>query len=316
MRYNLKITRSERGSVTVFVVIIFLSVLTLMGMSVSMLSSGEQVVLGDKVSTVQNVYSFIGGGDFALAYIEAGKFENGYLPISIGGIDIYADTMATTSTEKELYDDAQKVMILTNPYNPDYCVKVYFNYAEGSYGSSAVLISGTLDDVDMENGGDCITGAAPPAVDVDALIALAQDQETYYEGNYQPPDGHPGNGNFYEDDGTTPHVTYVDGDLNIDRNDDVYGIYVVTGNVNMEKYSNLYGVIYVASDEARNITMSARTDVYGGICGNTSVESTGLNHGDVYYDQERMGVFDQFEAGGEEEGGGGGMVSNKHWVIG
>jgi len=70
-------------------------------------------------------------------------------------------------------------------------------------------------------------------------IAQAQGQDT---SAFSPPNGWP-NWSYYNTPGV-PNVTWVNGNLTVNSNDDVYGIFVVNGNVDIGYGAQVHGIIY------------------------------------------------------------------------
>lgn len=140
--------------------------------------------------------------------------------------------------------------------------------------------------------------------DKDALIALAQSQTIpsshVINVDYAPPDGWP-NWSFYYDfpANTKPNVTWIKGDLVVNGNKDIYGIFVVEGDVTVTITGNskLYGVIYLPNLGSVIIHgggSPSDMSVYGGIFANGPVTGTG-NHIFVQLFKEYMEFFSKYQ---------------------
>ncbi|MFQ5863946.1 MAG: hypothetical protein ACE5IW_01825 [bacterium] len=135
-----------------------------------------------------------------------------------------------------------------------------------------------------------------PDIDNQALIDMAISQGHVESGSeYQPSHGYP-NFNFYFS-GTTPNVTYVQGDLRVQGGRTVYGIYIVDGDIRLDGSSRVEGVLYMVNPN--NIVIHGggnptESSVTGGILANGDVDGTG-NHITVHYNSEYMGKFAEYE---------------------
>lgn len=135
-----------------------------------------------------------------------------------------------------------------------------------------------------------------PDIDNQALIDLATSQGFVETGpEFSPAHGYP-NFNFYYS-GSTPNVTYVQGDLHVRGGRTVYGIFVVEGDIRLDGSSRVQGVLYMVTPN--NIVIHGggnptESSVTGGIIANGDIDGTG-NHITVHYHSEYMGKFGEYE---------------------
>lgn len=178
-------------------------------------------------------------------------------------------------------------------------VLLLFNPPIGDY---ALFATGDVTNVEsLDESGDpdssllVQNAASLPEIDTDALIDLATSQGHVYSSNFEPASGYP-NYNFYYS-GTTPNVTYVQGELKVKGGRTVYGIFVVDGDIYLEGSSRVHGVLYMT--KTNNIVIHGggsptQSSVTGGIVANGDVDGTG-NHITVHYSSEYMKKFEEYE---------------------
>jgi hypothetical protein len=143
-------------------------------------------------------------------------------------------------------------------------------------------------------------------MDTSSLIALATSQGQAHSGSFSPPDGYPSS-SFYNS-GTTPNVTYIDGDLIVDNGRTVYGIFYVTGNVEVRSsftggIGRIEGIVYLPS-QSSTITMSMEglTSVNGGVISGGNIDGSGWLDGKIQHCPEYMRGFSQFQDDPGSEG--------------
>jgi len=180
-------------------------------------------------------------------------------------------------------------------------VEVKMNY-QPPIGDFAIFSTDDIDNVTaLDEAGDpdpsLMIANAPflPDMDDSTLIAMATVQGHVETGGlFTPSHGYP-NFNFYFG-GTTPNVTWVQGDLRVNGGTTVYGIFVVDGDITLNGSSRVEGVLYLRNDGiiihgGGNPTESSVT---GGIVANGDIDGTG-NHITVHYSSEYMGRFGEHE---------------------
>jgi len=135
-----------------------------------------------------------------------------------------------------------------------------------------------------------------PDMDDSTLIAQATAQgHVKTDSEFIPSHGYP-NFNFYYS-GTTPNVTWVQGDLRVNGGTTIYGIFVVDGSIVLHGSSRVEGVLYMRN--SANIVISGggnptQSSVTGGIVANGDVDGAG-NHITVQYKAEYMKKFEEHE---------------------
>ena len=128
------------------------------------------------------------------------------------------------------------------------------------------------------------------------MIAMATVQgHVETDSVFIPSHGYP-NFNFYFT-GTTPNVTWVQGDLQVNGGRTVYGIFVVDGSIRLNGSSRVEGVLYMRNSS--NIVLHGggnptQSSITGGIVAAGEVNGTG-NHITVHYSSEYMGKFEAHE---------------------
>jgi hypothetical protein len=142
-------------------------------------------------------------------------------------------------------------------------------------------------------------------IDKDSLIKLAYIQDAIEPGHVITTDvtikkDWPANASFYADypANTIPNVTYVNGNLKVQGNATIYGIFVVEKDVIMEAVGTprVEGIIYLPNQY--NVSISGvgipGFNVVGGIIANGQVLGSG--NIDVQFDRDYMKMFsDQFQ---------------------
>lgn len=124
-----------------------------------------------------------------------------------------------------------------------------------------------------------------PYIDYASLVNQSVLQGHIYSGHTHISDGYP-NGNFYYS-GLTPNVTWVDGDLHVQNNRTIYGIYIVEGETTFDENVTVEGIIYTPNTGTL-ITKtkdddSIMTNINGGIITWGGVDGAGYQ---IYVDHE------------------------------
>ncbi|MEJ2628689.1 MAG: hypothetical protein P8078_09055, partial [bacterium] len=242
----MKHKKNEKGFISGFVVF-FVVTLTLMGVGGAILMNGEGGGVASTNELMQTNYAV----ESAMWLTLEANYNNTLdelvdkVPFSIGGVTISAIDTTT----------ANVIRIIASNTNCTREIDASVDYVPGVvgiYSTDAV----DFDDIQMrdEDGDEDKhlikqNQSELPDVDTDNLEAIASGQtdadgnSLYIEGDFTPPyDGWP-NGSFYNDDGP-PNIIYIDGNLTVDDNDEVFGIYVVTGSVDIGYRAQVNGIIY------------------------------------------------------------------------
>jgi len=282
----------EKGGISIaFVFFIILTFSTLGMVSLSLM------VVDSRMSSaylqgVQAQYIAEAGVEYGIKLILNGQTGDYQETVSIGegsfAISIEQDSVLTLISTGDI-DRAEK------------SVEVKINY-QPPIGDFGIFSTDDIDNVTaLDEAGDpdssLMLANAPffPDMDDSTLIALATVQgHVETDSLFTPSHGYP-NFNFYFG-GTTPNVTWVQGDLEVLGGRTVYGIFVVDGDIILHGSSQVEGVLYLRNDGiiihgGGNPTQSSIT---GGIVANGDVDGTG-NHITVNYDSEYMGRFGEHE---------------------
>jgi hypothetical protein len=171
----------------------------------------------------------------------------------------------------------------------------------------SVKFDGTFanSDVDIPPGdgsrdGIVYQSSAYPAPDLDENLfkALATDQigppVHYYGGNFAPGNGYP-NGS-YNYSGSIPNITYVGGNLNVNGNIIVHGVYWVKGEVNLNGNCRVNGIIITEGNIDINGGGNTDPNVYGGIIQYDSSNTNTLTGNGNANLQVNNGFFDDLNS--------------------
>jgi|GEM_PF-825831 len=285
---------SEVGSLSIaFVFFIILTFATLGVVGISLMTTDSRMSVSH-VQTVQAQYLAEAGIEYGISLIFQGQGGPYTETVSAGGgyfsLSIEQDSVELTLTSTGDIDRAEKG------------VQVKMNY-QPPIGDFAIFSTEDIDNVTaLDEAGDpdstLMIANAPflPDMDDSTLIAMATVQgHVETGGEFAPSHGYP-NFNFYFV-GTTPNVTWVQGDLRVNGGTTVYGIFVVDGNIILHGSSRVEGVLYLRSITGIIIHGGGNpteSSVTGGVVANGDIDGTG-NHITVTYNSEYMGKFGEHE---------------------
>ncbi len=103
-----------------------------------------------------------------------------------------------------------------------------------------------------------------PNLDSDVFKAMAIDQGHYHGGNYSAADGNP-NGSYYYS-GSVPNIVFIEGDLTINGNIIMYGVYWIKGNTTVFNGNyQVNGIIICEGDLTMNGGGTQSPNMDGGI---------------------------------------------------
>ncbi|HHS12546.1 MAG TPA: hypothetical protein ENN03_02125 [bacterium] len=279
-------------------VLIFLVTLSLMGLGAYVLIRGEGVNTGRQIQSFQSEYSATGAAYYGIARMKTGGLTAGgsealtigSASVSLSAVSVSASTvhLTVTSTVDDIDTEITVEMQIVNL--ADVAV-----WTTGNVTDVRVLDeSGTQDDNMLISDADSL-----PAMDTAALSALATTQGNYHGSSYTPPNGYPSTSFF--NSGSTPNVTYVDGDLTIENGRTVYGIFVVTGSVTVKSkwgsIGRIEGIVYLPN-ESSTVTMSMEgmTSIRGGVLSGGHIDGTGWLDGTIQHNSTYMQSFASFRS--------------------
>ncbi len=133
-------------------------------------------------------------------------------------------------------------------------------------------ITSAGDNVTYGDGADNVTSGNETGIvyrpadplDEDVFRVLAADQGHYYGGNFSATDNYP-NGSYYYS-GSVPNMTYVNGDLTINGNLQIYGVYWIKGNTTVFNGNyRINGIIICEGDLTMNGGGTLSPNMNGGI---------------------------------------------------
>jgi hypothetical protein len=172
---------------------------------------------------------------------------------------------------QDVSDDASlgpyRIRILASGQNPDTTSEVKVEVFDGAFHEFAVWAKDSVTRVITTDSagvvdllGNLVMEKAPymPEINRAAVEAEAAVQGNTYNGNFTPNDDYP-NADFFAY-GSMPNVTHVEGDLRVNEDRTVYGIFLVEGDVVLEEGSRLRGVLYVPNASS-TITHEGNHDI-------------------------------------------------------
>lgn len=260
--------KEERGFWSAFMLMLTVT-LALLGFGGAILIRSEAVAVSRKSATLQTDYAADAAMQFAIRAMQLGTYQDGMTIPDLGGVTISVDTMAS----------AAGVSMFINASKMEAKREITVNMT-GALG--AIVASGhvhwrvwSLNESGWFNRGltDEYVTTLPP-VDTTALRTLAASQGYEQLSSFTPSANYP-SGSFYTVDGVTPYVTYVDGDLTITNNIDVYGIFVVTGTVSIGTNATIHGVVYSVGSVTLDPYGSSSSIIGGLITGGDVTNSGG-----------------------------------------
>jgi hypothetical protein len=306
---NIELLKNEKGFWSAFVLILVIT-LSLMGMGAYVLMRSEGANVANRVQVLQAEYAANGAAYYGIRRLEIGAIAESHIH-SIGGGQVTIDTTNSGSTihltVTSTAEGIQRVLRL--------------DLTSTLLEDMAIWTTGTVTDVDVYDSTGTIDNSlmideadSLPSMDTSSLIALATSQGQAHSGSFSPPDGYPSS-SFYNS-GTTPNVTYIDGDLIVDNGRTVYGIFYVTGNVEVRSsftggIGRIEGIVYLPS-QSSTITMSMEglTSVNGGVISGGNIDGSGWLDGKIQHCPEYMRGFSQFQ----DDPGSGGSLRILDWV--
>lgn len=237
---NMHFVENEQGIWSAYL-IIFLVTLGLLGLGAYYLMQSEGVNIGNQVQALQTEYSAVSGIFMGISAFREGKLDSDK-SLTIAGVNVTIDTHRVNSNEIQFNAIGTKG-------NASRWIQAQLGYRGlrnvAIYSDSTVTgISAMDENGNIDNSRLIKEATVMPEVDNMALSAAAQAQGHYKSSGWKdPPDNYP-NGSFYFQP-NIPNVTWIDGDLEINGNEKLYGIIVVTGNLIIKGTPRFEGVVYM-----------------------------------------------------------------------
>ena len=275
-----------------FVFFIILTLATLCVVSLSLMTTDSRMSV-NFVQRLQAQYLAEAGVEYGISLIFQGQGGPYTETVSAGGgyfsISIEQDSVLTLTSTGNI-DRAEKGVQVKMSYQPP-------------IEDFGIFSTDDIDNVTaLDESGDpdssLMLANAPflPDMDDSTLIAMATVQgHVETDSVFIPSHGYP-NFNFYFG-GTTPNVTWVQGDLRVNGGTTVYGIFVVDGDIILDGSSRVEGVLYLRNNDGIIIHGGGnptQSSVTGGIVAKGDIDGTG-NHITVQYNSEYMGRFGEHE---------------------
>ncbi len=289
--------KNEDGFWAAFFVI-FLVTLGLVAVGGAVLMQAEGINLGHQATMVQVDYAMDGAVQYAIRALENDEFENDG-SLTVGSITMSLDTVHLAGGEIELNVSASVGNMLKNStlnytmaaglsdyalYTTKTASKITFRDHDGN----------VSDAVDMQN------APSMPTIDETALINASNAQGNSQAGAWIAPDHHPDPAlqSFYNAAGQ-PHVTYVNGVMEVPSGRTVYGIFFVTGSVVLRSFARIEGVVYMPNHSAAaNLGLDTSSSrIIGGVVTNGAVEGGWFFNSVIQHNRDYMSIFASNETG-------------------
>lgn len=171
-------------------------------------------------------------------------WRDGYAGLTLNG-----DSIKVT-VENDNSKGPNFLRVVATSSNDNRSQSVSASVFDARFTDFAVWAKGSVTDVETRDEADnpdttLRRASAPfmPQIVRNALIQSALDQWHVHSGSeFRPTSHYPSNQNFYYS-GTIPNVTYVQGDLVVEYDRRVYGIFVVEGHVKLYGKARVEGVL-------------------------------------------------------------------------
>lgn len=287
-------------------IVIFLVTLGLMGLGVSVLIRSEGKSVAHHVNAVQIEYVANAGAYYGIQRLHSDSLDeseeleigNGKVTLDTSDVEGSSDVLLTITAvageakkEIEVLLSAKNRLVDKAIYTKGDVFNVTGKDSAGNPDSDVVITKA-----------DTI-----PSIDIDTLKTMATNQ-----GHFIPSDSIPADSAFAPDTnypessfywsgggGTTPNVTYVEGDFTVKGSRDVYGIFVVEGNVTLHGSARVFGVIYLPNPSSTLITGGGNpgeSSITGGIISHGDISGTS-HHISVQHNPEYMRAFCEHQVG-------------------
>jgi len=274
--------------------LVFLVTLGLMGMGAFMLIRSEGRTVASNAEMYRAQYAANGAAYYGIRRLELGILDEE------SGLDIGGAIVALDTTRS-----GQETSLFINSVYGDLSSRLRIRLKSNDMSGNAVYSTGTVFNVDARDSVNTrdpslITQAADsiPTIDVGTLSALATAQGNVEGGTFQPNNGYP-SGSFFQADGVTPTVTWVNGNLRVRGNRTVYGIFVVTGWVRLDGNARVQGIIYMPNNQLLTIHGGGNpsgSSVTGGVVSEGNLVGFG-NHVNVRHEPTFMRTFSKYITG-------------------
>lgn len=176
------------------------------------------------------------------------NWRGGFTNLALGG-NVFSVSIQDLNQDAAL--GPYKLRILSNGGNADANNQTDVTVFTQRFQQFAVWAKDSVRNVTAQDSSGVINASlamekAPfmPKINKTSLVNLAESQgQKYTDSDFAPDDDFP-NGSFYES-GTTPNVIYVTGNLQVEKERTIYGIYVVDGNVILQEDAKIEGIMYL-----------------------------------------------------------------------
>lgn len=271
-------------------ILMFLVTLAMMGLGAFVLTRSEGASVTTQIQTIQAEYAAEGAVYYGVQRLAQGSLNEAQA-LSIGGGNVILDT---TTVSGSIY-----LNVIATTGSMTRRIRVEVEESGGGladkaiYTTDVVFFTTACDSLQNTDDSRKVENAdSIPSMDLAALWALSNSQGHNQSGTFYPSSGYP-SGNFYQPDGVTPNVTYVNGNMRVNDGRTVYGIYVVTGWVNLRPSARVEGVIYVVNDNPtwlRGGGSTATPSIQGGVVSEGEINGY-VNRAYVQHWPEFMRVF-------------------------
>jgi hypothetical protein len=276
----------EDGFLSALLVILIVT-LTLMGLGASVLLKSEGPNVTNQISTLRAEYAANAGAYYGVRRLTVGAL-NESSPLSIGGTSVWLDTSKIAGSSDIQMTVEGSVQSATRGITVEISMNKLADKGMWTIGD-VYNVDGKDSTGTINNTKTVVSGAdSLPTIQVGLLNALSTAQgHDQTAATFSPATGYPMT-NFYRS-GTTPNVTHVMHNLNVNGATTIYGIYVVEGTVTLNGSARVEGVIFLPNATSTIITgggAATSSTVYGGIISYGDISGTGshisVEHWPVY----------------------------------
>jgi len=274
--------------------ILFLTVLAYLAMSTYYAVRTEGMNVANQINTLQADYTATSGVYYGIQRVQSDLLGEGESEtVTIGDVDVGLSVERITgnpdflrlTVNAEVKETSRRIEIdLSIPIN----LEDQGVWTNGGFANNVEVqdSSGVIDTTLIT------VGEEVPEMDLVTLrnMAIVRTDDPAFI----PPDGYPSGGcaddPFYQADCVTPNVIWVEHDLELSGNSEIYGIYVVEGNVQLSGTPSIYGVLFQPNESSTILNGTGNEPkIYGGILTNGSVDAAG--NPKVRHNPEYMGIF-------------------------
>ncbi|MBC8550122.1 MAG: hypothetical protein H8D23_10755 [Candidatus Brocadiales bacterium] len=212
------------------------------------------------INNVTDVSNPLDGFSDVYTIIATGKVKRGATTVAKRQIKIKATVVSNTNSDVAPGVHTDGGIAGTGPPN-----NAHFDMDNPTSGANVTYGNGTSPPDPPTSGNEAgIVHRPSPSLDSVVFKTLATEQGHYHGGNYSAPDGYP-NGSYYYS-GSVPNIVYIEGDLTINGNIEIFGVYWIKGSTTVFNGNyRVNGIIICEGDLTMNGGGSLSPNMDGGI---------------------------------------------------